>query len=269
LFAEPQHAYTKSLLAAVPRLGSGAPGTVPKSGPPVLEVVGLTKRVPVRKGLLKRTIAVVHAVETVSFHLQPGETLGLVGESGCGKSTTGRALMRLVEPTAGTIRIGGAAIDGIGPADLRAARRNVQMIFQDPYASLNPRLTIFNSVTEPLAIHRPDMSKAERREVAGELLTRVGLPVAHLDRYPHQFSGGQRQRLARTADMAASIGRIMCVSGNLIDANSVPYRFREFPLSRFDDEDRLLLRVQEIASSHQLEQTAWNFVTANFTQRQG
>jgi ABC-type glutathione transport system ATPase component len=196
LFTSPQHSYTKALLAAVPRLGSGSPGTTPLAGPPVLEVEGLSKRFPVRKGFLKRTVAVVHAVETVSFHLQPGETLGLVGESGCGKSTTGRALMRLVEPTAGTIRIAGQPINGIDAAELRAARRNVQMIFQDPYASLNPRLTIFDSVTEPLAIHRPDMSKAERREIAGKLLERVGLQPDYLDRYPHQFSGGQRQRLA-------------------------------------------------------------------------
>ncbi|MGL5136941.1 MAG: dipeptide ABC transporter ATP-binding protein [Beijerinckiaceae bacterium] len=196
LFRAPQHSYTRALLAAVPRLGQGSPTPPATSGAPVLEVKNLVKRFPVRKGLLKRTVAMVHAVEDVSFTLSEGETLGLVGESGCGKSTTGRALMRLIEPTSGSIQIAGREMMGLPTGDLRLMRRNIQMIFQDPYASLNPRLSVFDSVTEPLAIHRPEMSKAERREEAGGLLERVGLKREHLDRYPHQFSGGQRQRLA-------------------------------------------------------------------------
>jgi ABC-type oligopeptide transport system ATPase subunit len=138
----------------------------------------------------------VHAVNDISFALHQGETLGLVGESGCGKSTTGRALMRLIEPTAGSIRIAGQEITGLDKPSLRAARRNIQMIFQDPYASLNPRLSVAASVTEPLAIHQPELTDRQRRAIAADLLERVGLRADHLDRYPHQFSGGQRQRLA-------------------------------------------------------------------------
>jgi ABC-type microcin C transport system duplicated ATPase subunit YejF len=196
LFAQPKHSYTRELLAAVPRLGDPVTNLAPPRETPVLEVAGLTKRFPIRKGLFRRTAAVVHAVENVSFGLAAGETLGLVGESGCGKSTTGRSVLRLIEPTAGSIRVLGqdlCALDGEG---LRAARRNIQMIFQDPYASLNPRLSIFESVTEPLAIHRKDLKTSERRDIAVSLLLRVGLTADHLNRYPHQFSGGQRQRIA-------------------------------------------------------------------------
>jgi peptide/nickel transport system ATP-binding protein/glutathione transport system ATP-binding protein len=196
LFAEPGHAYTRALLAAVPRLGDGSPQPHAAAAPKVLEVERLVKRFPVRGGLLKRPVAMVHAVEDVSFSLQAGETLGLVGESGCGKSTTGRALMRLVEPTSGVVRIAGRPITGLGATELRLARRDIQMIFQDPYASLNPRLSVEDSVTEPLAIHRPGMSRRDRRDAAAELMRRVGLKPDHLARYPHQFSGGQRQRIA-------------------------------------------------------------------------
>jgi ABC-type microcin C transport system duplicated ATPase subunit YejF len=196
IFAVPKHSYTQALLAAVPRLGQGGKDVVAPGEQIVLDVKGLVKRFPVRKGLLQRTVANVHAVEHVSFSLRRGETLGLVGESGCGKSTTGRALMHLIAPTAGSVMLDGTSLDGLGTAALRTARRNVQMIFQDPYASLNPRRSIFASVTEPLAIHRPELSRKERRTIASQLLERVGLESAHLDRYPHQFSGGQRQRIA-------------------------------------------------------------------------
>ena len=196
LFASPRHPYTQALLAAVPRLGDGSPPAVAKGAKEVLGVSGLIKRFPVTKGLLRRTVAMIHAVDDVSFVLHEGETLGLVGESGCGKSTTGRALMRLIEPTAGAIRIGGQNIVGLGREELRAARSNIQMIFQDPYASLNPRLSIEASVTEPLVIHRPELSAKQRRDIAAGLLERVGLKAEHLTRYPHQFSGGQRQRIA-------------------------------------------------------------------------
>lgn len=198
LFATPRNPYTQALLAAVPRLGTGSPllGHVRADAQPVLAVSGLVKRFPMTGGLLKRAVAMVHAVDDVSFEIRKGETLGLVGESGCGKTTTGRALMRLIEPTEGSIRIAGQEMTGLAGDQLRAARRNIQMIFQDPYASLNPRLQIITSVTEPLVIHRPDISADERREIAVGLLERVGLKAEHLDRYPHQFSGGQRQRVA-------------------------------------------------------------------------
>lgn len=198
LFATPRNPYTQALLAAVPRLGAGSPllGHVKADAQPVLAVSGLVKRFPMTGGLLKRTVAMVHAVDDVSFEIRKGETLGLVGESGCGKTTTGRALMRLIEPTEGSIRIAGQEMTGLAGDQLRAARRDIQMVFQDPYASLNPRLQIITSVTEPLVIHRPDMSADERREIAVGLLERVGLKAEYLDRYPHQFSGGQRQRVA-------------------------------------------------------------------------
>ena len=198
LFATPRNSYTKALLAAVPRLGMGSPLLEPvrADAQPVLAVSGLVKRFPLTGGLLKRAVAIVHAVDDVSFEIRKGETLGLVGESGCGKTTTGRALMRLIEPTEGSIRIAGQEMTGLAGDQLRAARRDIQMVFQDPYASLNPRLQIITSVTEPLVIHRPDISADERREIAVELLERVGLKAEHLDRYPHQFSGGQRQRVA-------------------------------------------------------------------------
>jgi ABC-type glutathione transport system ATPase component len=196
LFATPREPYTKALLAAVARLGSGAPPAAKANAQPVLSVSRLVKRFPVTGGLLKRTVAMVHAVDDVSFVLHEGETLGLVGESGCGKSTTGRALMRLIEPTAGSIRIAGQEMTGLGRDELRTARRNVQMIFQDPYASLNPRMMVAATVMEPLVIHQPELSGNARREIAAGLLERVGLQADHLNRYPHQFSGGQRQRLA-------------------------------------------------------------------------
>ena len=198
LFATPRNPYTQALLAAVPRLGMGSPllEHVKADAQPVLAVSGLVKRFPITGGLLKRTVAMVHAVDDVSFEIRKGETLGLVGESGCGKTTTGRALMRLIEPTEGSIRIAGQEMTGLAGDQLRAARRDIQMVFQDPYASLNPRLQIITSVTEPLVIHRPELSADERREIAAGLLERVGLKAEYLDRYPHQFSGGQRQRVA-------------------------------------------------------------------------
>ncbi len=193
LFATPRDPYTRDLLAAVPRLGAGAPG-YRGSGETVLKADGVTTRFAIRKGLFKRVVAEVHAVDDVSIELRQGETLGLVGESGCGKSTLGRSLMRLIEPRAGDVMIGGRRVSGLKGRALRHARRDVQMIFQDPFASLNPRMKVVDLVTEPLAIHG-QASAAQRRAVAADLLARVGLQEEHLDRYPHQFSGGQRQRL--------------------------------------------------------------------------
>ncbi len=201
LFARPQAPYTKALLEAVPWLGSGAPiFAAPASSReattlrPVLEVENLVTRFPVRKGPFRRLVAEVHAVENVSFHLHRGETLGLVGESGSGKSTIGRSILRLVEPRSGRIAVGGREVTRLGRDAMRPVRRSLQMVFQDPYASLDPRMSVADLVTEPLAIHSV-MRSNERREHAAELLRRVGLDPDSLDRFPHQFSGGQRQRI--------------------------------------------------------------------------
>ncbi len=151
-------------------------------------------RFPVRGGLLNRVTREVHAVEKVSFDLWPGETLSLVGESGCGKSTTGRALLRLVETRGGTITFDGQRIDTLAGGKLQALRRNIQFIFQDPYASLDPRQTVGDSIMEPLRVHGLLRGEAARERVA-RLLKRVGLQPEHARRYPHAFSGGQRQRI--------------------------------------------------------------------------
>ena len=167
---------------------------MPELGAPVLEVESLKKYFPVRKGLLRRTVGQVHAVEDVSFTIGPGETLGLVGESGCGKTTVGRAILRLIEPTAGTIRLEGQDVTHLNRRDMRPFRRQVQIIFQDPFSSLNPRMRAGDIVGEPLRIHET-ASRGERRERVAALFQRVGLRAAQMDNYPHQFSGGQRQRI--------------------------------------------------------------------------
>ncbi|WP_082652736.1 ABC transporter ATP-binding protein [Aureimonas sp. AU12] len=199
LFARPRTDYTKGLLAAVPRIGSGTGRRATRAFPaeaatPAVEVRDLTVRYPVRGGLLGRTHSLVHAVEGVSFAIAPGETLSLVGESGCGKSTTAKALAGLA-PYAGAITVEGRDMAGLGRAGSKAMRRDVQMIFQDPYASLDPRMTAGALVREPLDIHGVG-TKAERRERVAGLFDRVGLSPDGLDRYPHEFSGGQRQRIS-------------------------------------------------------------------------
>jgi oligopeptide/dipeptide ABC transporter ATP-binding protein len=161
---------------------------------PLLQVDGLKKHFPVRKGLLRRTVGYVYAVDDVSFTIRPGETLGLVGESGCGKTTVGRAVLRLIEPTAGTIRLDGRDITGLGKTELRPYRQAMQIIFQDPFSSLNPRMRAGDIVGEPLKVHGSG-SRKERRERVAELFQRVGLRSAQMDNFPHQFSGGQRQRI--------------------------------------------------------------------------
>jgi peptide/nickel transport system ATP-binding protein/oligopeptide transport system ATP-binding protein len=163
---------------------------------PLLEVTDLVKTFPVRGGgVIPRTIGHVHAVSGVSFSLAPGETLGLVGESGCGKSTTGRAVLQLHKPTSGSVKFDGRELTKLGGRDLRGIRRDMQIVFQDPYASLNPRWQINDIVSEPFNIHGFKGSAAEKQHRVDELLELVGLNPEHRNRYGHEFSGGQRQRI--------------------------------------------------------------------------
>ncbi|POP45957.1 glutathione ABC transporter ATP-binding protein GsiA [Superficieibacter electus] len=213
IFTAPQHPYTRALLAAVPRLGAMHGSDLPRrfplsgdeqedeaaqdtvvAGKPILQVRDLITRFPLRGGIFNRITREVHAVENVSFDLWPGETLSLVGESGSGKSTTGRALLRLVESQSGTITFNGERIDTLPTSKLQPLRRDIQFIFQDPYASLDPRQTVGYSIMEPLRVHRLLDADGAQRRVAW-LLERVGLKPEHAWRYPHEFSGGQRQRI--------------------------------------------------------------------------
>ena len=161
------------------------------------------------KGLLRRTVGYVYAVDDVSFTIQPGETLGLVGESGCGKTTVGRAILRLIEPTAGKLLLEGRDITRLGKTELRPFREQMQIIFQDPFSSLNPRMRVGDIVGEPLKIHGNSGRKARRERVA-QLFDRVGLRVAQMDNYPHQFSGGQRQRIGVARALALNPKLIIC-----------------------------------------------------------
>ncbi|WLW60424.1 dipeptide ABC transporter ATP-binding protein [Achromobacter aegrifaciens] len=220
VFASPQHRYTKALLSAVPKLGAmqgtdlparfpllqaegqAQPEAAPVSAPaapdakrePILSVRKLVTRFDLRGGIMSRVQRRVHAVEQVSFDLFPGETLSLVGESGCGKSTTGRSLLRLVDSQGGEIRFGGRDIVRLKNTELQSLRRDIQFVFQDPFASLDPRVTVGFSIMEPLLVHGVARGRDAERRVA-ELLERVGLPAEMAQRYPHEFSGGQRQRI--------------------------------------------------------------------------
>jgi len=177
--------------------------------PAVLEVKDLVKHYPVRSGVLRRRVGTVHAVDGVSFSLFPGETLGLVGESGCGKSTVARSVMRLVEPTAGRIAIDGADITRLGKAALRPVRRSMQIVFQDPFASLNPRMRAGDIVGEPLVVHGL-ASGAELKQQVAHLFEQVGLRPDQMRNFPHQFSGGQRQRVCIARALALSPRLIVC-----------------------------------------------------------
>jgi len=243
IFHNPQHAYTKALLAAVPRLGSmtgralpakfanvqaaraegddvvdakaeaefeEVPDTVRHDAPPLLNVEGLTTRFPLGGGLFSKSAGAVHAVEGVSFALRPGETLALVGESGCGKSTTGRSILRLVEPTRGKVTFDGVDLAGLSSKEMRPYRREMQMIFQDPFASLNPRITVGSAIAEAMVVHGVARGKEAADRVV-DLLRKVGLEAEHAQRYPHEFSGGQRQRIC--------IARALGLSPKLIVAD--------------------------------------------------
>ena len=197
VFNNPQHEYTRRLLDAAPKLGEMRGDdviAVENTSDAVLSVRNLVTRFSVRQGMFQRVVANVHAVENVSFELREKETLSLVGESGCGKSTTGKAIMQLIQANSGEIWLQGRKLGDMNASDMRETRKRIQMVFQDPYASLNPRMTVAQIVAEPLHIHGLGTA-AEIQARVLQLLDRVGLTKAQADRYPHQFSGGQRQRI--------------------------------------------------------------------------
>ena len=176
---------------------------------PLLSVKGLVKHFPVKRGLLQRTVGQVHAVDGISFDIAPGETLGLVGESGCGKSTVGKAILKLVDATAGEIRLSGARIDQLSRSEMRPMRRQLQVVFQDPYSSLNPRLKVRDIIAEPLVNYGVAVGPGLADRVV-ELAGKVGLSPETLDRYPHEFSGGQRQRIGIARALALHPSLIVC-----------------------------------------------------------
>ena len=178
--------------------------------PPLLKVKDLVKQFPIRGGLLQRTVDRVHAVDGVSFELAEGETLGVVGESGCGKSTTGRCILRLIEPTSGGVWFEGKDVVAANKDELRALARDMQIIFQDPFASLNPRMTVGAIIGEALTIHKLAKTKTEYDARIVDLLETVGLAAEHMRRYPHEFSGGQRQRIGIARALAVSPKLIVC-----------------------------------------------------------
>ncbi|ODT66452.1 MAG: glutathione ABC transporter ATP-binding protein GsiA [Pelagibacterium sp. SCN 63-23] len=234
IFVSPEQPYTRALLSAVPKLGSmtnelnprrfaiadaktgklgeaaASVDTVDHAGAPVLEVKNLSTRFSIRSGMWSKVSGRVHAVENISFSLQRGETLSLVGESGCGKSTTGLSILQLVSSMAGSVKLEGEEITGFSEAEMRSRRQRMQMIFQDPFASLNPRMTVGGAITEPILLHKMATPGEAPARVAA-LLERVGLSPSMANRYPHQLSGGQRQRIC--------IARALAVEPSVIVAD--------------------------------------------------
>jgi peptide/nickel transport system ATP-binding protein len=238
IFTNPKHPYTKGLLACRPVLHKkgerlpvvsdflekspevGESGsrkeilpdltTSRLSDSPLIEVKNLKVWFPTKKTLLGKTLEYVKAVDDVSFTVFKGETLGLVGESGCGKTTLGRTLLRLIEPTEGQIIYDGTDLTAKKRDDLKSLRKEIQIIFQDPYSSLNPRLTIGSAIAEPLRIHHVINNKKQRKEKVIELLEKVNLQADHFDRYPHEFSGGQRQRIVIARALALNPSFVVC-----------------------------------------------------------
>jgi glutathione transport system ATP-binding protein len=216
VFTKPQHAYTQRLLGAVPRIDALKPPPAAKAQPKVLlDVRKMRKWFPIKGGVFSRTVGHVKAVNDFDMQLYQGEVLGLVGESGSGKTTAGRAILRLVEPTSGAVVFDGVDVTKLATGDMRAYRRRMQIIFQDPYASLNPRMPIGDIIGEPLHIHKLVNGRKERDRRVAELLELVQLDPALMSRYPHEFSGGQRQRVGIARALAVEPDFIVadeCVS---------------------------------------------------------
>jgi peptide/nickel transport system ATP-binding protein len=236
LFENPKHPYTKGLLACRPSLEENPtrlltvddflnaendidvsslemkkPRPINESeNPVVLEVTGFNKHFPIKGGIFGRTVDWFKAVDDVNIKVRRGRTLGLVGESGCGKTTLGRSILRLLEPTSGTVVYNGTNVTELDKASMRDIREKMQIIFQDPYSSLNPRMTIGDIVTEPMVIHGIGGNKQDRYKVAADLLEKVGLKGDHLNRYPHEFSGGQRQRICIARALSLKPEFIIC-----------------------------------------------------------
>src|SRR4051812_14387703 len=203
-------AIRKSFMVSPAAANGVAVGGAGHNNPPVLDVVNLKKHFPVKKGILRRTVGQVYAVDDVTFSIGEGETLGLVGESGCGKSTVARTVLRLIEPTDGSIMLDGHDVTRLGKSEMRPYRRQMQIIFQDPFSSLNPRMSAGDIVGEPLQVHHIAHGKEKDRLVA-EIFDQVGLRRSQIKGFPHEFSGGQRQRI--------SIARALALNPKLIVAD--------------------------------------------------